>query len=129
MIKRILERFTHKKIQTFTYFIPAPPARRTGYREKSFDSIIEDLVAKGFRILDINTCPVSNSNAPGLWIIVKLQSTSKESYDLKATDFPQEMVNDGATQIQSTKVAEQNGPQIELAPLSDGEIGEVYQID
>ena len=43
------------KIQTFTYYVPAPPPRKSGYREKDFDKLCFHFINRGFNILEIKT--------------------------------------------------------------------------
>lgn len=68
-------------IKTFTYFIPAPPDRRTGYQEKEFDSIINSLGRMGFEVLDVKTCAYANELKAGMWIVCLLGAKSKDVYD------------------------------------------------
>ena len=60
------------KVEYFTYFLPSPPSRKTGYREKEFDQITKEAIAKGYTILELNT----RANASGVWIILKLRKTN-----------------------------------------------------
>lgn len=84
--------FTH---QTFTYFVPSPPERKSGYREKQFDKIVFDLLQKGYSIDNIHT----ENNSHGMWIILTLK-TYKD--DLEADlNFPEPV--DGQTTFNSPK--------------------------
>ncbi|OFZ25846.1 MAG: hypothetical protein A2381_11195 [Bdellovibrionales bacterium RIFOXYB1_FULL_37_110] len=78
----VKEKFTH---QTFTYFIPAPPERKTGYREKQFDKIVFELLNnKGYEIISIHTQNCHQQS--GMWVILELQTlNSNAQADL---DFP-----------------------------------------
>lgn len=68
--------FPHKlKIQTFTYYIPAPPSRKSGYREKEFDRLFYKFVNQGFEVLSINTQSNPGKDQSGLWVIVTVRST------------------------------------------------------
>ncbi|EQC44313.1 hypothetical protein [Bacteriovorax sp. Seq25_V] len=57
-----------KHFEVFTYFIPAPPVRPTGYREKDFDTICKTLnkYDLDYKILDT----IGHTN--GFWIIIKI---------------------------------------------------------
>lgn len=61
--------------KSFTYFLPAPPERNTGYQEKEFDQIISFLQQKGYELININTQAVNygeSSQSAGLWIVCTL---------------------------------------------------------
>jgi hypothetical protein len=62
-------------IKTFTYFIPTPPNRKNGYREKEFDKILYELLQKDFELLEFKTESASN----GMWIICLIGAKSKEA--------------------------------------------------
>jgi hypothetical protein len=64
---------------TFTYFIPAPPSRKTGYREREFDKIMAGILESGFELLSLQTQSVGNT---GLFIIAVLKSNSKKTSSL-----------------------------------------------
>lgn len=68
-------------VKTFTYFIPAPPARKTGYQEKEFDSTVTNLIKMGFEIVSINTSAYANDHKCGMWVICLLGAKSKEVFD------------------------------------------------
>lgn len=57
-----------KHFETFTYFIPAPPVRQTGYREKDFDTICKALNKYGLEYKIMDTV----GHANGFWIIIKI---------------------------------------------------------
>ncbi|MGI4992546.1 hypothetical protein ACRXCV_07960 [Halobacteriovorax sp. GFR7] len=54
--------------QTFTYFIPSPPARTTPYQEKAFDQVTQFLNSKEMAYNITHTAV----NEKGLWIIVEI---------------------------------------------------------
>jgi len=67
--------------KSFTYFLPAPPQRNTGYQEKEFDLIISYLNKKGYDVLDFRTESINygeNGSSAGIWIVCLLGLT-KES--------------------------------------------------
>ncbi len=69
------------KTRTFTYYIPAPPARRTGYQEKEFDKLTRYLQDEGFELLDFKMQSHSADNRAGLWVLCLLGASSQELYD------------------------------------------------
>ena len=76
------------KIQTFTYFIPAPKPRNTGYREKQFDTLFYSFINKGFKILDFKAQPcTSRGETSGIWVffVVKATNAKAEALDLDET--------------------------------------------
>lgn len=70
------------KIQTFTYYIPAPPARKTGYREKEFDKVFYEFINKGFEILNVQTQAHTGVNSCGMWMIFTLRALTPEAEQL-----------------------------------------------
>lgn len=62
-------------IKTFTYFIPVPPPRKTGYREKEFDKIFYELLQKEFELLDMQT----QYSVNGMWIVCLLGALTEKS--------------------------------------------------
>lgn len=117
--------YKYKKVSLFTYFIPAPPARKTGYREKSFDSLIFKLIEMGFKILEVDTQGVNQQEASGMWVIVKVQSTSLESFNHNPADFPTEFEGGIENNIGLAQAKEAS---IEL-DVNDEPIKGLYQID
>lgn len=67
--------------EVFTYFIPAPPVRLTGYREKDFDNICKTIISHGLDFKIIKTIPHPN----GIWIISTIKG-EQESIDLLFRD-------------------------------------------
>lgn len=67
--------------KTFTYYIPAPPFRKTGYQEKEFDGITEYIQSLGYEILDFKLQSHSGEEKSGLWIICILGAATKEIFD------------------------------------------------
>ncbi|MBA2405880.1 MAG: hypothetical protein H0V66_13975 [Bdellovibrionales bacterium] len=63
-----------KEIKTFTYFIPAPPQRKNGYREKEFDKIMHGILQSGFELLDLQTQAMEN----GMFVLAVLKVPSKK---------------------------------------------------
>lgn len=63
-----------KEIKTFTYFIPAPPNRKNGYREKEFDKIMQGIFQSGFELVEIQTQGMET----GMFILAILRVPSKK---------------------------------------------------
>ncbi len=61
-----------KKLRSFTYFIPAPPSRKIGYREKELDTIINHILNNGFSIKKMQTTTISNEKMSGVWVFLLL---------------------------------------------------------
>lgn len=64
--------------KTFTYFIPAPPNRKSGYRETEFDKIMQGILNSGFQLLDLKTEAVPT----GLFVIALLKAPTKKVFAL-----------------------------------------------
>lgn len=71
-----------KKILTFTYYIPAPPPRSTGYREKEFDYQFYQFVSNGYRPLSIQTASHTGPNHSGMWIVCTVETTKEDLCEL-----------------------------------------------
>ncbi len=78
-----------KKIfrKTFTYFIPAPPHRKNGYREVEFDKIMQGLLQSGFELETLQT-QSGGGETGGLFVVAVLKTTSKKVFD---TDVNQDL--------------------------------------
>lgn len=63
-----------KDLKTFTYFIPAPPHRKNGYREKEFDKIMHGILQSGFELVDLQTQGMSS----GIFIVAVLRAPNKK---------------------------------------------------
>lgn len=70
------------KIQTFTYFIPAPPHRTSGYREKQFDKFFYEFINQGYEIIDFKTSTISGQNSSGMWLIFIVRPTNESTNEL-----------------------------------------------
>lgn len=77
-------------IQTFTYFIPAPPHRKTGYREKEFDKIFYQFINSGYEVLEFKTQAISSDTLAGMWVICLVRSTGPQTkiLDFSSADGP-----------------------------------------
>lgn len=89
------------KIQSFTYYIPAPPPRSTGYREKQFDKIFYDFINKGYEIINFTTQMAnSGENSSGMWVICLVRAISLEADSLNFDDFIKEAISRGENKIE-----------------------------
>ncbi len=87
--------------KTFTYFIPAPPNRRTGYQEKEFDSIANQVANMGYTIISINTAAYANVDKCGMWIVCLLGAPTKEIFEKEVLFDPS---SEGTTQAKEQYV-------------------------
>jgi hypothetical protein len=67
---------TYRK--TFTYFLPSPPQRRSGYREIEFDKIMQGILSSGFEVENLQ---IQGAGA-GLFIMALLKTDSKKVFEL-----------------------------------------------
>lgn len=63
-------------VKTFTYYIPAPPRRKTGFREREFDKIMHGILAHGHEVIDWKIQSVGGDEG-GLYVIFLIGSTKK----------------------------------------------------
>lgn len=66
--------------KSFTYFLPAPPERNSGYQEKEFDQIFSYLDSIGYEVIDFKTQSIAygeNNHCAGIWIICILGITKE----------------------------------------------------
>lgn len=63
-----------KVFKTFTWFIPSPPARKNGYREKEFDKIMQGILQSGFELEDLQSQSMEN----GMFVLALLSVPSKK---------------------------------------------------
>ena len=69
---------TKGAVSTFTYYIPAPPSRKSGYREREFDKIMQGILGSGYEIQQILTQSVGGDQNGGLFIIAILKAPNKK---------------------------------------------------
>lgn len=74
------------KIQSFTYFIPSPPSRSSGYREKQFDKLFYEFINRGYKILNMTTQASSGEKHSGMWVIFVVQATNEKAQALNLND-------------------------------------------
>jgi hypothetical protein len=95
MINRLLSIFTSAissqkdyKMQSFTFFIPAPPPRSTGYREKQFDKLFYEFINRGYKIINFTTqSATTGEKHSGMWIICLVQATNAAAEKLNLEDL------------------------------------------
>lgn len=81
MINTLLGRNKYIGNRTFTYFIPSPPARSSGYQEKEIDYLTQKISQIGFDIVDIKVQSNANPNAAGIWIILLLGAKTTLAFE------------------------------------------------
>ena len=86
-LKSIFNRSKRPNIQSFTYFIPSPPSRKTGYREKQFDKVFYEFVNKGFEVLSVHTQSNPSADSPGMWVLVTVKAITKKARLLNIDDY------------------------------------------
>jgi hypothetical protein len=57
-------------VKTFTYYIPAPPKRKSGYREKELDQILYHLLNSGHELIDLKISSTSGESQGTLVVCV-----------------------------------------------------------
>ena len=86
--KSLLRAQKDYKIQSFTFFIPSPPSRATGYREKQFDKLFYEFINRGYKIINFTTqASSSGGNHSGMWILCLVQATNHEAEKLNLEDI------------------------------------------
>ncbi len=75
------------KVQTLTYYIPAPPKRASGYREKNFDRMFYEFINLGFEIIHFSTQSQSSSTHSGMWIVFVLRAKNKKAAQLDLENY------------------------------------------
>lgn len=95
MFKLIKSLFGAKKIykiQSFTYFIPSPPPRSTGYREKQFDKIFHEFINRGYTILNFTAQASTGEKQSGMWLVFIVQAQNEAADALKIDEILQDSV-------------------------------------
>lgn len=87
-IKNIFNPTNNFKIQSFTFFIPSPPTRSTGYREKQFDKLFFEFINLGYEIISISTESSSGINQSGMWIICIVRALNSKANNLNLDEMP-----------------------------------------
>lgn len=90
-IKNIFSPTNKYKVQSFTFYIPSPPPRTTGYREKQFDKLFYEFINKGFEVISINTESSSGTKQSGMWVICLVRAKNEEASKLNLDDLASEI--------------------------------------
>lgn len=77
--KTLLNKNVQPTTQSFTYYIPAPPHRSTGYREKEFDRIMNNLFKEGHKLISIKTATHNGPDHAGMWVICLVKPSRANS--------------------------------------------------
>ncbi len=77
--------------RTFTYFLPSPPDRNTGYREKQFDRILGELLKLDFEIEDFKLSSLSAQKSSGVWLVFVLRPQTEKANALNLDQFQDEL--------------------------------------
>lgn len=88
------------KIQSFTYYIPSPPARDSGYREKQFDKIFYEFINLGYEILDFKIASNNGQKSSGIWMVFILRALNQEADAINLN----EVVNNKSTGEESPEI-------------------------
>lgn len=67
----------NKITQSFSYFVPSPPTRKSGYRERELDEILNKLLMHDIEIKHTNT----QAAEKGMWFNI-IYSTHPKNIDL-----------------------------------------------
>lgn len=104
LINRLFDSHNEKKnykIQSFTFFIPAAPARSTGYREKQFDKLFYEFINRGYNILHFGTESCTGEKHSGMWLVFIVQATNAEAEKLNLHDeFNNQIIDKGTVKEQ-----------------------------
>lgn len=103
MFKRLLSIFAGPKspakdykIQSFTFFIPSPPPRSTGYREKQFDKLFYEFINRGYEIMHFSTESCSGEKHSGMWLVFVVKALNAEAEKLNLHDEFSEQLKSSA---------------------------------
>lgn len=72
---------SYYKKKTFTFYVPSPPSRRSGYQEKEFDHVIEHIVSLGYELIDFKLQAHSGEDKSGMWILCILGAKDEHTYN------------------------------------------------
>lgn len=75
------------KIQSFTFFIPSPPPRSSGYREKQFDKLFYEFINRGYSILKFETQASTGEKQSGMWLIFIVQANNVKAEALNLDEI------------------------------------------
>lgn len=82
--------------RTFSYYIPAPPPRKSSYQEKEFDAIVSYILSLGFEIIEFKLQSHSSPAQSGLWVLIFLGAPNKKVFEKKIDTSTPHFYSDGA---------------------------------
>lgn len=92
------EKYVGEKV--FTYYIPAPPSRKSGYQEKEYDFVMHYLLqSKEYELISVNTFGHSGESA-GMWILCRLGCLSEEAFKKEIIIDYQEVIKSKENKIE-----------------------------
>lgn len=77
------------KLHSFTYYIPAPPMRKSGYRETEFDQNLFQFINQGHDLVDIKPQSNPGVDQSGLWVLVLVRDRRPNQKPPVFSDFDQ----------------------------------------
>lgn len=81
-------------LKTFTYYIPAPPKRNHGYREKEFDKIVHGLLSSGdYELVQMQSQSLNTNDHAGLFVVLLLKPLTKKAFELNLDEHEQFSLN------------------------------------
>ena len=98
MLKRLLHFLSRNRIKsvpsgnnadglrTFTWYIPAPPGRKNGYRENEFDKALGRFIRNGHEVISLHTVPHHSPQGGGCWVIVLARTLSDKAISFSADE-------------------------------------------
>jgi len=73
--KKSTNKASYSEFKTFTYYIPNPPKRQSGYREIEFDKIMHGILNSGHEIVNWNMQSASGAEG-GVFVCFILKGTN-----------------------------------------------------
>lgn len=119
-----------EKIRTFTYYIPAPPTRRSGYREKEFDKLMAEIIDSGFNIKSLVTQAHTGENSSGMWVICQLSGDKNLDWpklDELADPLPKGREEYHSTQTDAGPELVESEKEVTLPEMSDEEAKKQFE--
>lgn len=125
-----------EKIRMFTYYIPAPPTRRSGYREKEFDKLMAEIFELGFNLKSLTTQAHTGQDSSGIWVLCQLSGDKSLDWgklDELADPLPKEKedYDHGNTSLQAQLV--NSDKMVDLPEMTEEEakkqLADLYTID
>ncbi|MBF0313306.1 MAG: hypothetical protein HQK52_07810 [Oligoflexia bacterium] len=88
-------------LHSFTFYIPAPPLRKRGYREKEFDKLFHSFFSKGYELISINTTSHNGPISSGMWIVCIAKALKDNHLSEKDLNFPDIFSSDSDAEASS----------------------------